>query len=96
MAAGQEVSADEANGTTVRITLRDVYDAVQGLKTDLAAGLGKMDAHTQLPNHAGSERELVDHESRLRKLEKVAWMALGISAVVSPALAVILYFAGKS
>jgi hypothetical protein len=81
------------NGTTVRITLKDVYSLVQEVQKDLSKGLGQMESHVAQPNHAGTQGELTDHEQRIRKLEKVAWAALGIAVVVEPALAIFFYIA---
>lgn len=82
------------DGATVRITIRDVYDAVQGLKTDLSRVAGQMESHTGLPNHPGAQVQTSDHEMRLRKLEKVAWAALGIATVLSPVIGILLYVLG--
>lgn len=79
------------NGASVRITLRDVYDLVNSLGQALAKATGAIEAHVQQPSHTGTLTELHDHESRIRKLEKVAWMALGIGAFAGIAVTVILY-----
>lgn len=57
----------------VRVGLREIYDKV----VDLAQ---KMDPVPGL---------VADHETRLRKVERVAWMAAGI-AVAAPIVASVL------
>lgn len=89
------MSETAENGGTVRISLRDVYDAVQDLKQDLAKGLGAMETHIVAPSHSGTQTDLNDHEGRIRKLEKVAWAALGIAAMLSPVLSVLFYVLGQ-
>jgi hypothetical protein len=52
-----------------QITLREVYDAVQELKFELA--------HTP--------QTLTDHERRIRDLERKVWSFAGLSAVLATA-----------
>lgn len=56
------------------ITLREVYDAVVGLKVDLD-GIPKIAA---------------DHEQRLRDLERKVWSFSGLAAIAGAALAQII------
>ena len=68
-----EIMADEP---TARITLREVYDAVQSLKAEL----------TQLPKIAE------DHEDRLRDLERKVWSFAGLATLLGAALAQLVTF----
>lgn len=87
---------EEANGTSgVRITQRDIYDLVQQVARDLAVATGQMQAHVQQASHSGTQTELHDHESRIRKLEKVAWMALGVGVFAGLAVSVVLFVLGQ-
>jgi hypothetical protein len=56
------------------ITLREVYDAVQELKFELA--------HTPAT--------LTDHERRIRDLERKVWSFAGISAILATVLSQIV------
>ncbi len=57
--------------TTAIITLREVYDAVVGLKVDLD-GIPKIAA---------------DHETRIRDLERKVWSYSSLAAIAGAALA---------
>jgi len=63
---------------TARITVREVYDAVQSLRTDLQ--------HTP--------RIVEDHEQRLRDLEKRVWSAAGIATVLGVVISQIIAMLG--
>ena len=52
------------------ITLREVYDLVLELKTEMAP----------------TPRALIDHEDRIRDLERKVWSFSGISAVLAVAI----------
>jgi hypothetical protein len=64
---------DEPSAT---ITLREVYDVVLELKTELAG----------VPNITQ------DHETRIRDLERKVWSYSGIAAVVGAALSQLVAF----
>lgn len=64
------------NQTTAVITLREVYDAVVGLKVDLD-GIPKIAA---------------DHENRIRDLERKVWSFSGLAAIVGAVLAQVISF----
>ena len=56
--------------TSARITVREVYDAVQSLRQELQ--------HTP--------RMVDDHEQRLRDLERKVWGAAGVATVLGAIL----------
>lgn len=58
------------------ITLREVYDAVVGLKEELN----------------GVPRITADHEERIRELERRVWSFAGIATILGAALAQIVSF----
>lgn len=62
--------------TTAVITLREVYDAVVGLKVDLD-GIPKIAA---------------DHENRIRDLERKVWSYSSLAAIVGAVLAQVVSF----
>ena len=90
-----ELPKEDTNGGTYRVTLRDVAGKLDDLARDVAKATGAIENHALQPSHTGTLTELHDHESRLRKLEKVAWMALGVSGVAALALTVILWVLGR-
>lgn len=51
-----------------RVTLTDIFEAVEALKDDVS----KLN---------GVAITVQDHEYRIRKTEKVMWMALGVAAI---------------
>jgi len=65
-----------AEEATARITLREVYDAVQSLKQELSS----------LPKIAE------DHEDRIRELERRVWSFAGVAAILGAALGQALSF----
>lgn len=62
--------------TVAVITLREVYDAVVGLKEELN----------------GVPRITADHEERLRDLERKVWSFSGIAAVLGALLGQVISF----
>lgn len=64
----------------VVITAREVYDAVMSLK-------GSVDK--LVDQHADAEKQLGDHEARLRVLERARWPLPSLAVLVSLAAAVI-------
>lgn len=61
------------------ITLREVYDEVMAVKATLS---------TQ--NVGALQRDLDDHEARIRSLEKWVWRASGLAALAGAGIAQIL------
>jgi hypothetical protein len=88
------VSASDTNG--VVITLRDVYTIVVGLTAKVDASLARTDRVDELRQAAetNAEKQHVDHEARLRALERNRWplaslqilIALGAAIVAAVAL----------
>lgn len=70
------MSAEPGNGGHVRIMLLDVYREVVALREQVAS-LSAMAVTVQ------------DHEARLRKTERVMWMALGVAAASPVVVALI-------
>lgn len=62
--------------TVAVITLREVYDAVVGLKEELN----------------GVPRITADHEERLRDLERKVWSFSGIAAILGALLGQVISF----
>lgn len=62
--------------TVAVITLREVYDAVVGLKEELS----------------GVPRITADHEERIRDLERKVWSFSGIAAILGALLGQIISF----
>jgi CRISPR/Cas system CSM-associated protein Csm2 small subunit len=75
--------SDEQDTTTVKVSMRDIYQEVQrqGKLLEKIAN--------SLPD---AESKIEDHENRLRKLEQRMWQVIGIfgflAAIVSPLVAV--------
>ena len=90
-----ELPKEDTNGGTFRVTLRDVAGKLDDLARDVAKATGAIEGHAIQPHHGGTLSELNDHENRLRKLEKVAWMALGIGSIAGIVTTVILYTLGQ-
>jgi hypothetical protein len=65
----------------VVITSREVYDEVQAVHKELRALSGKLDALPVLDHDA----QLVDHEGRLRALERARWPLPSVAALTSVA-----------
>lgn len=65
-----------AEEPSARITLREVYDAVQSLKAELSS----------LPKIAE------DHEDRIRELERRVWSFAGLATVLGAGLAQLITF----
>jgi uncharacterized protein YeeX (DUF496 family) len=74
---------DHTDTTTVKVSMRDIYQEVQrqGRLLEKIAN--------SLPD---SEDKIEDHEVRIRKLEMRMWQAIGgfgfLAAIVSPLIAV--------
>lgn len=65
------------------ITLREVYDLTLAMKQRLDA-----------QNIAGLERDVEDHEKRIRELEKWIWRASGLAALGGAGLGQVLGWIG--
>lgn len=76
-----EPMAGEANGSHLRVTLRDVYEIVNEIRDDVQ-GLKPLAPQVR------------DHEKRLRVVERIAWAALGIAGVFTVVLKLIELAAG--
>ena len=70
------VMPDDSNETTVKVTLREIYDVQQNM-------LGKL---TQLL----TKIEYGNHEHRIAALEKGKWMITGISGAVAGVVTVVI------
>lgn len=78
--AGEPMAGD-ANGSHLRVTLRDVYEIVNEIRDDVQ-GLKPLAPQVR------------DHEKRLRAVERIAWAALGIAGVFTVVLKLIELAAG--
>lgn len=63
-------------GPVVIIGLREIYEAVISLKAEVASLVN---------NQNGNMREIADHESRIRSLEKGRWPLPSLAAILSVA-----------
>jgi hypothetical protein len=72
------------------ITLKDVYDAVTGLRQDLHSMQTAQDLQAQAVK--GDHERVEDHEVRIRFLERWAWSipAAFVTAIVSAIVTVVL------
>lgn len=61
----------------VKITLHDIYGALLGVQADVA-------------EIKGDSKSIVDHETRIRSLEKWVWGAAGLAALAGAATGPIL------
>jgi hypothetical protein len=57
---------DNDDGSSVRVTLRDVYDAVNAMREEIG----------------GVPAKVEDHETRLRSLERKLYMFTGVFIVI--------------
>jgi hypothetical protein len=80
---GSEMTEEHNDTTTVKVSMRDIYQEVQRQ--------GKLleQIASSLPTQ---ESKVEDHEHRIRKLEMRMWQAIGgfgfLAAIVSPLVAV--------
>jgi DNA repair ATPase RecN len=80
---GSQVTEEHNDTTTVKVSMRDIYQEVQRQ--------GKLleQIASSLPTQ---ESKVEDHENRIRKLEQRMWQVIGIfgflAAIVSPLVAV--------
>lgn len=71
------------------ITSREIYDAVVRLT-------GKVDVLIEQQNHTNTD--VVDHENRIRQLEKARWPLPALSivfAIIAIAIPILQHFAGN-
>lgn len=61
------------------ITIREVYDEVMAVKSSLAS-----------QNVGALQRDVEDHEARIRSLEKWVWRASGLAALAGAGLSQVL------
>ena len=65
-----------AEDSSVRITLRDVYDVVQQTRDDVA----------EIKGHVNTQGDAVkDHEERIRAVEKRVWALPSLAAIIGAA-----------
>ena len=76
------MQSDQPLGFAV-ITSREIYDAVVRLT-------GRVDVLIEQQNHTA--QEVVDHEARLRALEKARWPLPSLAVVLSLAAIVLPFF----
>ncbi len=69
----------EENG--VRITQTVIYETLMQLKTEVAILNDKIPSEIEK-----TDREIADHESRIRKLERMIWLASGAAAAGGSAI----------
>lgn len=80
----------EPNGS-IRVTVREVYDEVISLRSRVDLILERMDSHAR--RHQTDDEVTYDQEQRLRRLERVAWMALGTASITPIVATIIVVFA---
>lgn len=71
--------AGEENG--VRITQAVIYETLMQLKTEVAILNDKIPSEIEK-----TDREIADHESRIRKLERMIWVATGAAGAAGSAI----------
>ena len=69
----------EENG--VRITQAVIYETLMQLKTEVAILNDKIPSEIEK-----TDREIADHEARIRKLERMIWIATGTAAAGGSAI----------
>jgi hypothetical protein len=77
------MAADSENG--VRVTQQVIYETLMQLKTEVAILNDKIPSEIEK-----TDREIADHEIRIRKLEKHMWLVAGASATLASALSTML------
>ena len=77
---------EDGNGS-VRITMTDVYRAVLRVQEDITTVKTDLKVHLQLAAHPEAEKQLEDHEQRIRSL--TAWknaippaIVIGVSGLI--------------
>lgn len=73
----------EENG--VRITQAVIYETLMQLKTEVAILNDKIPVEIQK-----TDAEIADHEGRIRRLERLVWVATGAAAAAGSALTSVL------
>lgn len=69
----------EENG--VRITQAVIYETLMQLKTEVAILNDKIPSEIEK-----TDKEIADHEGRIRKLERMIWIATGSAGAVGSAI----------
>jgi hypothetical protein len=71
--------------STVRITLRDVYDGQREMQSVLATLAERLPAHVEKTDKAIErvENTQADHEKRLRAIETRMWIAVGALTLIT-------------
>lgn len=65
----------------VRVTQAVIYETLMALKTEVAI------LNDKIPNEIEkTDKEIADHEVRIRRLERQVWIAAGAAAVASSTL----------
>ena len=73
------MAAESENG--VRVTQAVIYETLMELKTQVAI------LNDRIPSEIEkTDKEIADHEARIRRLERQVWIASGAAAVASSAL----------
>jgi len=77
----------ERDSGSLRITVKDVFHAVNGVSSDVGEIKGAL--QTLTADHANLKQSAVDHEARLRRLERWAYAipTTGITALASALIA---------
>lgn len=70
-----------AEETGVRVTQAVIYETLMQLKTEVAILNDKIPAEIQK-----TDREIADHEHRIRKLERMIWLAAGAASAGGSAI----------
>ncbi len=65
----------------VRVTQAVIYETLMALKTEVAI------LNDKIPNEIEkTDKEIADHETRIRRLERQVWIASGAAAVTASTL----------
>lgn len=71
-----------AEDSGVRVTQAVIYETLMQLKTEVAILNDKIPAEIEK-----TDREIADHETRLRRLERQVWVIAGASAAAGSTVA---------
>ena len=75
-------------------TLTDVVKKVDHIETLLNPVLNDIRKDVK-ENKAETDKAIVDHETRIRAVEKLTWKVVGASSVVSALLSLLIVWLGK-
>ena len=70
-----------AEETGVRVTQAVIYETLMQLKTEVAILNDKIPSEIEK-----TDKEIADHEARIRKLERMIWVAAGAAAAGGSAM----------